>query len=93
MPSRRARDGGRLTIRAEPRPEHRDVRISVEDDGRGMSKWDLDNAFRPFITGKRTGLGLGLPLARQLARRHGGDVALASREGAGTTATLDLPAA
>ena len=86
-------EGGHLTIRAEWGPTRRCLRIRVEDDGPGMPKPLLENAFRPFATGKKAGLGVGLPLARQIARRHGGELELATREGAGTTATLFLRAA
>lgn len=72
--------------------------ISVRDFGPGISPNDLERVFEPFYQceadrgGEFTGTGLGLALARQIARMHGGDVRLASRPGAGTTATIILPA-
>jgi signal transduction histidine kinase len=49
-----------------------DVRVTIRDDGPGWST--KADAFRPFASTKAGGLGLGLPLARKLARLHGGDV-------------------
>jgi two-component system sensor histidine kinase BaeS len=64
-----------------------------------MTPDELSHAFEPFwrADGSRTrrtgGVGLGLALARRIARAHGGDVTLASTAGKGTTATLTLPTA
>ncbi|MFO1070260.1 MAG: ATP-binding protein [Geminicoccaceae bacterium] len=81
------------TIRLSARAEGRElVRLRVEDDGPGMSPRQLDHAFEPFMTSKPGGLGLGLPMAREILERHGGRLDLASRPGHGTTATLRLPA-
>jgi two-component system OmpR family sensor kinase len=73
------------------------VAFEVIDHGIGMSEHDLDRAFTPFwrADGSRTrktgGVGLGLALARRIARVHGGDVTLASVPGKGTTARLEVP--
>ncbi len=73
------------------------VAFEIVDRGIGMSGAELERAFTPFwrADGSRTrktgGVGLGLALARRIARVHGGDVTLASEVGKGTTATLDVP--
>ena len=73
-------------------------RVDVEDDGRGLSDEDKKQAFQRFFRGSNAaenyseGMGLGLPIARMIARAHGGDVTLHDREGGGTSARLDLPA-
>ncbi|ATY33715.1 ATP-binding protein [Sphingomonas psychrotolerans] len=71
--------------------------LDVRDSGPGIPAEDLDHVFEPFFRGERSrnrdtgGVGLGLPSARAVARAHGGDVALANREGGGLIATVRLP--
>jgi nitrogen fixation/metabolism regulation signal transduction histidine kinase len=57
--------------------------ISVRDRGSGMSEAVLANALLPFYSTKRTGTGLGLPLAREVIEAHGGTITLSNREGGG----------
>jgi signal transduction histidine kinase len=71
--------------------------VSVSDQGVGIAAEDLGRLFTRFgrivteSTGSIPGTGLGLYLARDLARRHGGDVEVESEPGRGSTFTLDLP--
>lgn len=71
--------------------------IIVEDDGPGLPETELDSVFEPFNRAERSrsretgGAGLGLTVARQAARAHGGDVTLENRPGGGLTARLTLP--
>lgn len=97
---------GRVEVRLE-RTSHRLERgrsepvlaVRVTDTGRGIPREQMERIFEPFTQvdeGARTdsrsrGLGLGLPLARQLARTLGGDVVLECGPGGGTTASLLLP--
>jgi two-component system nitrogen regulation sensor histidine kinase NtrY len=67
------------------------VRIDVLDRGAGMSDAVLTNALVPFYSTKRSGTGLGLALAREIAEAHGGRILLANREGGGLAVTLILP--
>jgi two-component system, sensor histidine kinase RegB len=71
------------------------VRFTVQDRGRGIARADLDRVGEPFFTTKPPGqgMGLGLFLAHAFAERHGGRLVLASEEGKGTRATLELPRA
>jgi len=53
----------------------------------------LEHAFEPFFTTKSRGTGLGLPLAKRIIEAHGGEIAIHTPAGGGTTVTLVLPAA
>ena len=67
--------------------------IHVRDTGTGIAKDDLEGLFLPFQSSKGSkGTGLGLAVTRKIAREHGGEVAVASTVGRGTTFTIVLPA-
>jgi len=84
-------DGGRLRISGERRGDLFALRLS--DTGAGIPPETLAEVFKPLVTGKRNGLGVGLALARRIAQRSGGQLELRSRPGHGTTASLQLPIA
>jgi len=66
------------------------ARIDVVDDGRGVPAELADTLYEPLVSGRPDGSGLGLALAREIAREHGGDLGHASRPGA-TVFSLLLP--
>ncbi|KAA2284760.1 two-component system sensor histidine kinase NtrB [Arenimonas fontis] len=66
------------------------VRVEVADDGRGVPEDLAERIFLPLVTGRAEGTGLGLPLAQQIAREHGGSLGYRSRPGH-TVFTLLLP--
>jgi two-component system OmpR family sensor kinase/two-component system sensor histidine kinase BaeS len=86
--------GGRITLSAEAADGC--VRLTVADTGEGIAPEDLPFVFDRFWRGDRArshsgSTGLGLAIAAQLVRAHGGAIRVASRPGDGTTFTLDLP--
>jgi signal transduction histidine kinase len=81
--------GGRITVTTHVAEGH--IGFEVADTGRGIAASTLGFVFKPFFTTRHTGTGLGLPITREIAQRHGGDVTLESEEGVGTTVTLRIP--
>jgi signal transduction histidine kinase/CheY-like chemotaxis protein len=69
------------------------VRVRVSDSGSGIAPEHLDRVFEPFFTTKAVGKGTGLGLSQifGFARQSGGDVAIASALGEGTTVSIYLP--
>jgi signal transduction histidine kinase len=69
------------------------VHLVVKDDGTGISPENIDRVFDPFFTTKpgTQGTGIGLALCKKIILEHGGDIAVESTEGAGTTFNLWLP--
>ena len=69
------------------------ARIRIEDDGQGFDQGAKERLFQPFVgSGRREGTGLGLPIARDIARAHGGDLVLVETGPQGTVFELTLPA-
>jgi signal transduction histidine kinase len=74
------------------------LRILIEDDGPGVPEAELDGVFQPFrrLEASRNretgGTGLGLTIARNILRAHGGDVVLRNRPAGGLVAVVNLPA-
>ncbi|KFN46482.1 sensor histidine kinase [Arenimonas metalli] len=78
-----------VTLRVRRLPGQ--LRIEVGDRGTGMSEAVLANALVPFYSTKRSGTGLGLALAREIAEAHGGRISLGNRQDGGLVVTLVLP--
>ncbi len=87
--------GGDVTVTLAPAKEG--VQLTVADAGMGIAEEEIERVFERFYRGDGAaarhaeGAGLGLPLARAIARAHGGELALESRLGEGSTARLTLP--
>ena len=89
--------GGCARVTLQP-PSDGVLVVEVEDEGPGIPAGELDRVFEPFHRGEPSrsketgGVGLGLPIARNILRAHGGDVTLANRAMGGVKATMTLPA-
>ena len=83
--------GGTLTLQAKA--EAGWVVLDVIDTGCGMDAELAGRAFKPFVTTKPGGHGLGLATARKIVLAHGGEIAVQSEPGRGTKFTIRLPAA
>ena len=82
-------DGGELRAAVQPQKDNR-LRIAFADTGRGMSPQQVEHLFEPFSS-TTGGTGLGLSIVYQIIRDHGGTINVRSREGQGTTITIELP--
>jgi signal transduction histidine kinase len=90
-----AATGRRGRVRVTIRRDGASVVADIADDGPGIRPQELDRIFDPFFTTRTTGsgIGLGLPICREIAVRHGGELLVRSSPGQGATFTLRLPAA
>jgi two-component system sensor histidine kinase BaeS len=89
---RHAPESGRVVVSAVQRPAG--LQISVADDGPGIAPEDLPHVFDRFWRGGKSrlgGSGLGLTIARELVRAHGGEIWVESEPGAGSTFRFTLP--
>ena len=66
--------------------------IEIADNGPGLPERARAHLFEPFIGSTRAGsTGLGLPIAREILRAHGGEISIARSDGDGTVIRLELP--
>ncbi|NIA20204.1 MAG: PAS domain S-box protein [Xanthomonadaceae bacterium] len=88
-------DGGTITISAEnvAKPAGRQVQITVEDEGIGISPQYLDRIFDPYFSTKQQGSGLGLASTHSIITKHNGTINTASILNEGTTFIICLPVA
>ncbi len=82
------RHARRIVLTAQPR--ERNVEVLVDDDGPGITPDRRESVFRPFETGGG-GTGLGLTIARDIVRAHGGDILLEQSSLGGLRARIRLP--
>jgi signal transduction histidine kinase len=87
--------GGSVEVSLDPSP--RGVLLRVADHGAGIAADEVGRVFERFYRGENAaarhpdGSGLGLPLAKAIAEAHGGEIAIESRVGEGTTVSVQLP--
>jgi signal transduction histidine kinase len=81
---------GSVTISVDSGGKDR-VSMKISDNGCGMSSEEIERIFNPEYTTKEKGLGLGLPLAHEIIRGHGGEIRVFSQQGSGATFEILLP--
>jgi two-component system sensor histidine kinase HydH len=84
--------GGTLSIEIE-QPRSGQVRMTLSDTGKGMTKQQQQMVFKPFFTTKQGGLGVGLALVKRIMERFEGSVELTSQEQEGTRVCLNFKVA
>jgi two-component system sensor histidine kinase TctE len=86
--------GAQATITLRARSEQGRPVLEVEDNGTGLSDAERDQVFERFARASHTagGVGLGLSIVRQIARRHGGDARLLAAQPRGVIARIELQA-
>lgn len=81
---------GKISIEVDKEGKNYIV-VSISDTGCGMTTEEIERIFNPEYTTKEKGVGLGIPLANEIIRGHGGDIRVISRKGEGTTFEVILP--
>ncbi|HXX81374.1 MAG TPA: PAS domain S-box protein, partial [Thermodesulfovibrionales bacterium] len=85
-----ASGAGSTQIDITSEKKHGGLRITVKDDGAGITADALERIFEPFYTTKKEGTGLGLPICRKIMEAHGGSIGVESIVGTGTTFILSF---
>lgn len=87
----RQHSGQRPAVTLQAREEKKRLMITITDNGCGIAPEKIDTIFEPFVTYKKNGTGLGLPIARRIAAAHCGSLTVSSEPGSLTIFTLTLP--
>jgi PAS domain S-box-containing protein len=94
-------EGGRIRVCVEEFPQEIDeprlflgdgmVKVTIEDDGPGISQENLPMVLEPFFSTKEGRIGLGLAISMNVIEGHGGSISISSRWGEGTRVSIYLP--
>jgi signal transduction histidine kinase len=80
---------GRIEITVEQHPNH--VSITIADNGTGMNAQQASKIFMPYFSTKVTGMGLGLPIVKNMIESGNGTIHFTTKEQEGTTFIITLP--
>jgi PAS domain S-box-containing protein len=81
--------GGALAVATARRDNF--IRLTIADNGKGMTLAEQNQMFKPFFSTKSSGTGLGLPLTQQIISEHGGTIRCETAPNRGTTFIIELP--
>ena len=85
-------EGGTVTVSTTWDADSMTARVIVADNGTGIPAGEVDKIFEVFASTKGSrGTGLGLPVSQKIVREHGGQIAITSEVGKGSTFTVELP--
>ena len=82
-------DGGQLAVTT--RSEGKAATVTVADNGPGIPPGEEARIFKPFVTTRADGTGLGLPISQRIVASHGGQITLVPRPGGGASFVVSLP--
>lgn len=88
---RTSADTSALELPSTREPPAPVVRVTIEDEGKGIESSMADSLFEPFVTTKLTGTGLGLAVTKQIVEAHGGRITCESRSPSGAKFVLEFP--
>ena len=83
-------EGGEIEVEISPAGKH-GVLVAVRDDGPGIPAEEIRDVFKPFVTSKPGGLGMGLAICKSILDAHGGTISLESLAPRGCCFSLILP--
>jgi len=83
--------GGELLVRAEYAAGGDAIAITLSDSGPGIPRELRERVLEPFFSTRRSGTGLGMSIAVEVVRAHGGSVLLGDRPGGGAEVRVELP--
>ena len=81
----------RITITTRLREDGEDISVSIADRGKGIPEDMENNVFTPFVSQRKSGLGLGLAISHTIIDEHGGQLGFSRRRSGGTVFTFTLP--
>ena len=82
-------EGGTITLTAALAEDR--LRLTIRDEGTGMSAGVLERVWETFYTTKENGTGLGLPIVKRMVEHNDGNIAMESKPGRGTSVNIELP--
>jgi signal transduction histidine kinase len=84
---------GSGAVKVSVNTDDKTAKVTITDNGGGIPENQIDYIFEPFFSTKKNAIGLGLVYAKQVIDAHRGKIKVESKEGVGTTVTIEIPRA